>query len=181
MNEPSPGTAPKVLPTDIEASIAGEHYFTAAEGVDGADLSRLRAADPYREKTFMPLSKDVDPATTELAPLTLLTICVLQLKNGFTVVGTSACASPENFDAAYGRKLARGKAVEQIWPLLGYELRTKLHQAPKVADAVALLDAWANNAASNAQIFRNEGRGEESANAARHSDSFRAAIAALGP
>lgn len=47
-------------------------------------------------------------------PLTLLTFCVLVLKNGFTVTGESACASPENFDAEIGRKIARQNAVQKI-------------------------------------------------------------------
>ena len=58
--------------------------------------------------------------------LRLLTFCVLVLKNGFTVTGESACASPENFDAELGRKIARQNAINKVWPLMGYELRTKL-------------------------------------------------------
>jgi hypothetical protein len=57
----------------------------------------------------------------------LLTICVLVLRNGFTVTGTSACASPENFDADIGRKVARADAVRQVWPLMGYALKQRLH------------------------------------------------------
>jgi len=59
-------------------------------------------------------------------PLHLLTFCVLILRNGFTVTGESACVSPETFDAEIGRKIARQKAIEKIWPLMGYELRSKL-------------------------------------------------------
>ena len=58
--------------------------------------------------------------------LYLLTFCVLVLRNGFTVTGESACASPENFDAEIGRKIARANAVQKIWPLMGYALRTQL-------------------------------------------------------
>ena len=58
--------------------------------------------------------------------LALLTICVLVLRNGFTVTGESACASPENFDAEIGHKIARQNAVAKIWPLLGFRLRDQL-------------------------------------------------------
>lgn len=58
----------------------------------------------------------------------LLTLCLLVTKNGFTVVGTSACASPENFNAEFGRNLAYEDALRQIWPLMGYALRDKLHK-----------------------------------------------------
>jgi hypothetical protein len=62
-------------------------------------------------------------------PIGLLTICVLVLRNDFTVIGTSACASPANFNAEIGRRLARERAIDQIWPLLGYELRNQLFRA----------------------------------------------------
>lgn len=101
-------TAPRVTPADIEAAISSEHYFTAAEGTMGA------------------LEYDTVPKHD---PLSLLTFCVLVLRNGYTVTAHSACASPENFDAAIGRRIARDNAVQQIWPLLGYALRDKLANA----------------------------------------------------
>lgn len=61
-------------------------------------------------------------------PNTTFTICLLTLKNGYTVSGESACASPENFDAAIGRKIARENARNKIWALEGYALRNKLSQ-----------------------------------------------------
>ena len=45
---------------------------------------------------------------------------------GYQVIGESACASPENFDAAMGRRIARDKARNNIWALEGYLLRSKL-------------------------------------------------------
>lgn len=56
----------------------------------------------------------------------VLTICILTLKNGFTVTGESACASPENFDAALGTKIARENARNKIWALEGYALKNRL-------------------------------------------------------
>ena len=101
-------TAPRITPDDIEANIASEHYFTAGQGVNGAH----------------------GPVVYDQA-MNLLTFCVLVLKNGFTVTGESACASPENFDADIGRKIARQNAVAKIWPLLGFSLKQKLHEAAK--------------------------------------------------
>ncbi len=54
------------------------------------------------------------------------TSCLLTLKNGFTVHGESACASPENFDAELGRKIARDNAKSKIWMLEGYLLRESM-------------------------------------------------------
>lgn len=100
-------TAPRITPADIEANIIKEAYFTADDGIMGAYAA----------------GKDVPTVTTEL---TLLTFCVLVLRNGFTVTGESACASPENFDSVLGRKIARQNAVQKIWPLMGYELKCRL-------------------------------------------------------
>lgn len=103
-------TAPRVTPADIEANIASEHYFTAADGAGRFS------------KTVM----DVGADGLLPQPLHLLTFCVLVLRNGFTVTGESACASPENFDAEIGQKIARANAVQKMWPLMGYELKSKL-------------------------------------------------------
>jgi hypothetical protein len=62
-------------------------------------------------------------------PGTTLTICALTLRNGFHVVGESAAASPANFNAEIGRKVARASARNQIWKLEGYLLRSKLAAA----------------------------------------------------
>jgi hypothetical protein len=100
-------TAPRITPADIEAAIACENYFTAREGIEGA----TRNAGPWHESHG------------------LLTFCVLVLRNGFTVTGESACASAENFDAEIGRKVARAKAIDKVWPLLGFRLRDQLQSA----------------------------------------------------
>ena len=55
-----------------------------------------------------------------------LTVCCLTLRNGFTVTGESACASPENFNAEIGQKIAKANARDKIWPLLGFRLRDQL-------------------------------------------------------
>ena len=64
------------------------------------------------------------------APLSLqtLTFCILTLENGFTVTGESACASPDNFDAEIGKKVAYQNAREKIWGLEGYLLKQKLYE-----------------------------------------------------
>ena len=100
-------TAPRITPADIQANIKSEVYFTAFDGFHGSNAT-----------------EDQSMATCDA--LKLLTFCVLVLKNGFTVTGESACASPENFDADIGRKIAREQAVNKVWPLMGYELKSKL-------------------------------------------------------
>lgn len=63
-----------------------------------------------------------------------LTVCVLTLQNGFFVTGESACASPENYDKELGEKIAKGNAMQKIWPLEGYLLKQRLfEQSAKAA------------------------------------------------
>lgn len=56
-----------------------------------------------------------------------LTVCCMTLRNGFTVTGESACASPENFNVELGRKIARENARNKIWQLEGYLLKQRLY------------------------------------------------------
>ena len=58
---------------------------------------------------------------------TTMTVCSLTLKNGFSVLGESACANPDLFDPELGRKLARVNAEQKIWQLEGYLLRERLN------------------------------------------------------
>jgi hypothetical protein len=94
-------TAPRVTPADIDAAIAEEYTFTAASALKGTPGESSQSCK-------------------------LLTICVLVLRNGFTVTGESACASPANFDAELGAKIAKGHARDKIWALEGYLLKSKL-------------------------------------------------------
>lgn len=121
-------TAPRITPADIEANIVSEHYFTAADGCLGEWQYRYDISEAQ--------GGSMQPVP---AALHLLTFCVLVLRNGFTVDGTSACASPEDFDAEIGRKIARQNAVAKVWPLMGYELRTELSR-PVLTEADALAD-----------------------------------------
>ena len=96
-------TAPRITPADIRAAISGEFTFTVGNAARALNCPVSAATD-------------------------LLTICVLTLRNGFTVTGESACASPENFDAEIGQQVARKNAEEKIWALEGYRLKESLHQ-----------------------------------------------------
>jgi hypothetical protein len=103
--------APRVTPDDLKANIVGEYYFTAGDGLSGEMVRHYKSPTYVYEKS-----------------LDLLTFCVLVLRNGFTVTGESACASPENFNAEIGRKIAREDAIKKVWPLMGYALKQKLSE-----------------------------------------------------
>lgn len=53
------------------------------------------------------------------------TCVVLRLKNGFEVVGTSACVDPSGYDHETGKAYARKRAIEKVWELEGYLLQSK--------------------------------------------------------
>ena len=93
---------PRVSLADMEGKIAARYEFT------GCDLLAGTLEGPYD------------------ASLEVLSICILVMRNGFTLIGKSAPASPENFDAELGRKLAYEDALRQLWPLEGYALRERL-------------------------------------------------------
>jgi hypothetical protein len=96
--------APRVSLSDIEAAIAARYDFPADKAVAAIG------------------SPVVDP-------LKLLTICILVMKNGFTVIGKSAPASPANFNEELGQRFAYEDAIRQLWPLMGFALRDRLHRA----------------------------------------------------
>jgi hypothetical protein len=93
--------APRVALADIEGAIKARYDLTADKAV-GPDV----------------------PQTKELE---LLSICILVLNNGFTILGKSAPASAANFNADLGRKFAYEDAIRQIWPLMGFALRDRLN------------------------------------------------------
>lgn len=95
--------APRVTLKDIEDSIAEKYIGTAGQAV-----SLFNPGEEYHKG------------------LDILTVCILVMKNGFTVIGKSAPAAPENFNAELGAKFAYEDAVRQLWPLMGFALREKL-------------------------------------------------------
>lgn len=100
--------APRVTPERIAGLIAGEFY--------------LRVSD-------YDLGCGYHVGTSDAEKLKQHTVCILTLRNGFTVVGINeGPVSPQNFDAELGRRYARENAMAKIWLLEGYLLRQRLHE-----------------------------------------------------
>lgn len=93
--------APRVTLADIEGAIAARYDFPADKAV------KALGAPSH-------------------GSLEVLSICLLVMRNGFTIVGKSAPASPANFNAEFGQKLAYEDAIRQLWPLMGFSLRDRL-------------------------------------------------------
>jgi hypothetical protein len=109
--------APRVSLADIEAAIDDRFFLTGNVFAD-ASLAVHGVVD------LLSREQHIDKFPT----VKVLSLCLLVMRNGFTVVGKSAPASPENFDAELGCKLAYEDCIRQLWPLMGFALRDKLAQ-----------------------------------------------------
>nr|DAH95818.1 MAG TPA: hypothetical protein [Caudoviricetes sp.] len=63
------------------------------------------------------------------------------LRNGFEIVESSSCVSPEDYDEAMGREICLEKIRDRVWELLGFLLQTAVDgsavaQAPEAAGPV---------------------------------------------
>jgi hypothetical protein len=83
--------APRMSLASIEAKIASKHFINAGEAVDRFD-----------------------------GPLSLMTICLLEMDNGFVVVGKSTPVSAANFNVDLGKKFAYEDCIRQLWPLTAF-------------------------------------------------------------
>lgn len=96
---------------DLEKAIVSEFYIS---GEDAAQAGH----------GFVNDSLDISAAYRALRTST---ICIMTVKNGFHIVGFAAPVDEKNFDPNYGRKLAREKCIQQLWPLMGFAKREELH------------------------------------------------------
>lgn len=98
----------------------------------GADAPRVT---PEKLRSLISEVRFIQPTGT-------LMICIVTLKNGFTVTGESACVSPENFRENIGRRVSYANALDKLWPLEGYrmkedEYRATFNRAPDCQPATA--------------------------------------------
>lgn len=88
--------------------VEAEYFYSGADAVGAG-------ASPMSPKIYQTLS--------------LMTFCILIMKNGFKVTGESACVDPVNYNFELGKKYARENAISKLWPILGYELCTQLNES----------------------------------------------------
>lgn len=117
-----------------------DHDLAAGVERTGFSASTMSSADLALEKELQakglnaprvtPGLIDAELAAAKIDYLqpegTTVTVAVVQLANGFTLIGKSAAASPANFDVDVGRRVALDDARDQLWPLLGFRLRDQL-------------------------------------------------------
>ena len=59
-------------------------------------------------------------------PNSTVTLCLLYMKNGYVVIGKSACVDASKFNVAIGEKYAYEDALDNLWPLEGYLMAERL-------------------------------------------------------
>jgi hypothetical protein len=90
--------------------------------------------DPQQDKipsrvTVTDMEAKIKMTTYHRLEGTTTTVCQLTMENGCTLIGTSACVDPANYNQALGEKYAYEKAFEQLWQLEGYLLLQRRYEA----------------------------------------------------
>ena len=129
----------RVTLDDIKANVAAEFYMTGQTFAAYANVVDEPAwRDAFGPDRFGPGSTaSAGVVVGAMGSLRTLTICVVVLRNGFTVIGKSAPADETNFNPDLGRKFAREDAIRQCWPLMGYALKEWIAQSRAAADTLA--------------------------------------------
>jgi len=89
------------------------------------DEAKARVATKTRPRVTEEAIKAKIARTVFLTEGTL-TLCILEMTNGFKVVGKAAPASPENYDSLIGQRYAYEDAFKQLWHFEGYLLCERL-------------------------------------------------------
>ncbi len=55
------------------------------------------------------------------------TLVAVRLQNGFTIVETTTCVDPNNYDEKIGADMCMKKIIDKIWLLEGYVLQELLY------------------------------------------------------
>lgn len=63
------------------------------------------------------------------------TIATCQLPNGFVITESSACVSPENYNAEIGEQICMKKIKDKIWELEAYLLQEALYEDAMMAES----------------------------------------------
>lgn len=114
--------AKSITSQDVKDCIKAAYYLNAQEAVDDA-------LAPY------------GMTATFGEDLKVLTLCIVVLKNGFTIVGKSACVNPSIYDEEIGRKLAYADACKQAEPFLGFLRKQDMYEESIFEDAVMFMNS----------------------------------------
>ena len=92
-------------------------------------LDKVIAGQPGEKVTKKDIDEKIDEVGYLIIPNSTVTICSITMKNGFNVIGKSACVDPGNFNKELGEQLAFKDAYRQLWALEGYLLSERLMES----------------------------------------------------
>jgi hypothetical protein len=72
--------------------------------------------------TIDAMTAKIDRVQYAAIPDTTLTLCFVHMRNGYVLVGKSACVDPAKFDREMGERISYNDAIDQLWKLEGYLL-----------------------------------------------------------
>lgn len=61
------------------------------------------------------------------------TLCVITLKNGYTVTGVSSCIDPSIYNEEIGQQIAYNDAYDKLWSLLGYQVKQAWYESTQLS------------------------------------------------
>lgn len=113
----------KITPDQVQEMIESVYFFTGAEGIAGAHFNHQCNVFGDGGPETKPINEFVESINEAFR---ILTFCVIVLKNGWTVTGTSSPIDPKAFNPTKGEDCAYDRAIEQIYPLVGFMLKSEL-------------------------------------------------------
>ncbi len=128
-NEPAIPAGPCDCATRVPgAAVPQAKVMAAADAIIEAEIQakgltapRVTPADLQANIVHTEIVKHISPSGQ------VLRWAVLTTRNGFAVTGRpSASVSSANDNEEIGKKVAIDNAMQELWPLMGYELRGKL-------------------------------------------------------
>ena len=136
------GDAFRVTDVNKETKMFSFTTFEDKEGFEFNGTMSLSMCDDYFEKVLeeamisIPNSVTAERITeiienSDIEYYTMFDKCTVvacRLPNGFVIVESSACVSPENYDEETGKAICLSRIADKIWELEGYKLQSELHE-----------------------------------------------------
>lgn len=86
-----------------------------------------QSREPRTSVTLNHMESRIKIIRFTLMPGTTTTFCNLQMINGYSVWGMSACVDPSRYDQELGEKYSYDDAISKLWALEGYLLAEEIH------------------------------------------------------
>lgn len=146
----------------VESAVSRHHFDSKDLPMSTSDQkleAEIIAAGANIAPRITPADLDANIACIEIvkhvAPSgQVLRWAVITVHNGFAVAGQpSASASSENDNQAIGERIAIDNAKRELWPLMGYELKSQLHGRQMATATSKVCTCGDSSCLSGSQVF----------------------------